>query len=420
MTRTAAVIGGGPAGLMAAEVLGRAGVAVTLYDRMPSVGRKLLIAGRGGLNLTHAEPLPSFLSRYGAVRAWLEPIIAAFPPEALVAWANGLGQPTFVGSSSRVFPVAMKSSPLLRAWLRRLEEFGVRLRARHRWAGWGAEGGLRFETPDGMVSERAAVTVLALGGASWPRLGSDAGWTGLLPGLVTPFRPANCAFLVDWSAHFRMRFAGRPLKRLAVRFGEDVVRGEAVITAGGLEGGVMYALSGRLRDAIEAQGAATIHVDLRPDLSLAALADRLGGPRRSQSLANTFRKQAGLPPEAIGLVQEALHGGADPDDLAGLIKALPIRLLAPAAIERAISSAGGVRRDALDAALMLRTRPGVFACGEMLDWEAPTGGYLLQACLSTAVAAANGAEAWLAASGAEAWSGADGAEASLAASGEGA
>ena len=394
-TTQIAIIGAGPAGLMAAEVLARAGVLVTIYDQMPSVGRKLLMAGRGGLNLTHAEPLPVFLSRYGAARGWLEPLIAGFPPEALIAWCNGLGQPTFTGSSARVFPTSMKASPLLRAWLRRLADLGIAFRVRHRWAGWDSDGGLRFEARDGGVNDHPAVTILALGGASWPRLGSDAGWTAFLPGLLTPFQPANCGFLVDWSPHFRDRFAGRPLKRLAIRFGAEIVRGEAMVTESGLEGGIIYALSGRLRDAIQAEGSAVINVDLRPDLSLSALEDRLGGPRRSQSLANTLRKQAGLPPEAIGLVQEALHNGAKGDNLPGLIKSLPIRLVAAAPIGRAISSAGGLRTDVLDASLMLLNHPGVFAAGEMLDWEAPTGGYLLQACFSTGVAAANGALAWL-------------------------
>jgi uncharacterized flavoprotein (TIGR03862 family) len=397
MTRTAAVIGGGPAGLMAAEVLARAGVPVTVYDQMHSVGRKLLMAGRGGLNLTHAEPLSVFLSRYGAARTWLGPIITAFPPEALVHWCEGLGQKTFVGSSTRVFPVAMKASPLLRAWLRSLTELGVQFRPRHRWRGWNADGGLRFNDD---VADHPAVTILALGGASWPRLGSDAGWADYLPGLLHPFRPSNCGFTVDWSPHFQARFAGRPLKRLAIRFGADTVRGEAIVTATGLEGGAIYTLSARLRDAIEAEGSATILIDLRPDLSQAVLRDRLGGPRRGQSLSNALRKQAGLAPEAIGLVQEALHQGigherADPADLPALIKALPVHLLATAPIARAISCAGGLRRDALDQTLMLRDRPGVFAAGEMLDWEAPTGGYLLQACFSTGVAAANGALAWL-------------------------
>ena len=396
MTQTAAVIGGGPAGLMAAEMLAQGGLRVTVYDQMPSVGRKLLMAGRGGLNLTHAEPMPAFLSHYGPARAWLEPVITAFPPEALIAWCQDLGQPIFIGSSARVFPASMKASPLLRAWLRRLGELSVTFRVRHRWAGWDAVGNLCFDTPSGMVDDRPDVTVLALGGASWPRLGSNAGWIRYLPGLLTPFQPANCGFLVDWSVHFRTRFAGRPLKRLAVRFGPDIVRGEAMITEAGIEGGIVYALSARLRDAIGAEGSATINLDLRPDIPEAVLQDRLGGPRGGQSLANTLRKQAGLAPEAIGLVQEALHRGVPPNNLPRLIKSLPIRLIAPAPIERAISSAGGLRADSLNASLMLREQPGVFAAGEMLDWEAPTGGYLLQACFSSGVAAANGALAWLA------------------------
>jgi uncharacterized flavoprotein (TIGR03862 family) len=318
-------------------------------------------------------------------------MIRVFPPEALIAWCHGLGQPTFVGSSGRVFPTAMKASPLLRAWLQRLDDLGVRLRLRQRWTGWDAGGALRFET-GGLV--RADVTILACGGASWPRLGSDAAWVVHLPGAVAPFRPANCGFVVGWSQTLRARFAGTPLKRIAIRFRGVVVRGEAVITETGLEGGAIYALSGRLRDAIAAEGAATIELDLRPDLDQATLADRLGGPRRGQSLANVLRRQAGLPPNAIGLVQEALHAGVACNDLAALIKCLTLRLLAPAPAG-AISSAGGLRRDALTPDLMLTERPGVFAAGEMLDWEAPTGGYLLQACFSTGVAAARGALAWL-------------------------
>ncbi len=380
---------------MAAEILAQAGLAVTIYDQMPSIGRKLLMAGRGGLNLTHAEPMPVFLSRYGSAVAWIEPFIAAFPPEALIAWCNGLGQPTFTGSSARVFPTAMKSSPLLRAWMRRLGDLGVQSRVRHRWTGWDYDGSLCFATPFDTVRDRPDVTILAMGGASWPRLGSDAGWVPTLSDLVTPFQPANCGFLVDWSPHLRARFAGHPLKRLAMTFRGETVRGEAVITETGIEGGIIYALSGRLRDAIQTEGAATPHLDLRPDLSHAELDKRLGGPRRSQSLANTLRKQAGLTPEAIGLVQEALHNGSSTDNLPALIKALPIRLTAAAPIARAISSAGGMRFEFLDDHLMLRHRPGVFAAGEMLDWEAPTGGYLLQACFSTGVAAANGALAWL-------------------------
>ncbi len=387
----AAVIGGGPAGLMAAEVLASAGVGVTLFDRMPSVGRKFLLAGRGGLNLTHTEPLEAFLNRYGAARPWLEPAIRAFPPDALMAWCEGLGQPVFTGTSGRVFPRAMKASPLLRAWLLRLGSLGVTFRLNNRWIGWSADGSLLFDTG---CSVRPAVTILALGGGSWPRLGSDGGWTSLFPGLVAPLRPSNCGFTVNWSDHFRTRFAGQPLKRVAIRFGTAITRGEAMVVAGGIEGGAIYALSAAVRDGIEAQGSATIRLDLRPDLSAAVLLQRLSAPRRGQSLATFLRKQAGLSPVAIGLIQDALRAGGG-DDLACLIKALPLVLLAPRPIERAISSAGGLRRDALDSRFMLRDRPGVFAAGEMLDWEAPTGGYLLQASLGTGVAAAKAALAWM-------------------------
>ncbi|TCZ62977.1 BaiN/RdsA family NAD(P)/FAD-dependent oxidoreductase [Roseicella aquatilis] len=393
-TPMVAVIGAGPAGLMAAEVAAQGGAAVTVLDRMPSPARKLLIAGRGGLNLTHSEPLPDFLGRYGAARSRLAPSIEAFPPAALIAWAEGLGQETFVGTSGRVFPRAMKASPLLRAWLARLAGLGVALRPRHRWLGWEA-GALVFEAPEGpggaTIRLRPAATVLALGGASWPRLGSDGAWTGLLEG-VAPLRPANCGFRIAWSEHLRTRFAGTPLKRIALSFGGATVRGEAVLTAAGIEGGAVYALSAALREAIAASGPATLHLDLRPDVEAAALAARLDGPRGGLSLANHLRR-AGLPPVAIGLVQEALHAGATAP-LSRLVKALPLRLEAPMGLDRAISSAGGLRWEEVDEHLMLRRRPGVFACGEMLDWEAPTGGYLLQACFATGVAAGRAALAW--------------------------
>jgi uncharacterized flavoprotein (TIGR03862 family) len=389
-----AVIGAGPAGLMAAESLSGHG-AVTVFDRMPSPGRKFLMAGRGGLNLTHSEALPALLARYGAAHPMLASAIAAFPPSALVAWAEGLGQETFVGSSGRVFPRAMKASPLLRAWLGRLAGRGVAFRLRHAWRGWEADGALRFEGPDGLVAVPAAATVLALGGASWPRLGSDGAWPALLPGTpVAPWRPANMGFVVGWSERFRARFAGVPLKRVALRFGASVVPGEAMVTARGLEGGAVYALSAALREAIAQDGTAVLRIDLRPDLSDAALAAKLRADRGSRSLSNHLRVVAGLSPVAIGLVQEALHGGAEAE-LARLIKAVPVTLLAAAPIDRAISSAGGLAWEGLDSRFMLRGRPGVFAAGEMLDWEAPTGGYLLQGCFSTAVAAAQGALAWL-------------------------
>lgn len=390
-----AVIGAGPAGLMAAETLAGSGCAVTLFERMPSPGRKLLMAGRGGLNLTHEGTLEAFLDRYGAARPALEAAIRAFPPEALREWCAALGVETFVGSSGRVFPEGLKATPLLRAWLRRLAGQGVELRARTAWQGWDAQGALRFAGPEGAFELRPAATVLALGGASWPRLGADGQWPALLDGVaVAPWQPANCGFRIAWSEVLRTRFAGTPLKRIALGFRGRWVRGEAVITEAGIEGGAVYALAAPLREAINAGEEAVAILDLRPDLDRAVLATRLAGPRGGASLSTFLRKRAGLSPVAIGLVQEALHGGAN-GDLAGLIKALPLRLLAPAPLERAISSAGGLELGELDAGFMLRARPGVFAAGEMLDWEAPTGGYLLTACLATGRAAALGAAQWL-------------------------
>ena len=379
-----AVIGAGPAGLIAAETLAQAGRKVVIFDQMAQPARKFLLAGRGGLNLTHSEPLERFLTHYGAAAEALRPAIEGFPPAALIAWCEGLGQGVFTGSSGRVFPRAMKASPLVRAWLARLEALGVTWRRRHRWMGWDADGALRFAAPEGEVSFPAEATVLALGGASWPRLGSDGGWAGLLAD-VAPFRPSNMGFDVDWSAHFSERFQGSPLKRVALSFAGETRRGEAMITRGGIEGGVVYALSGPLRDAIARDGSALFHMDLRPDLDQAALAARLSG--RGMSLSNQLRKQAGLSPVAVGLVQEVRHAG-DATSLPQLIKALPLRLTGVQGLERAISSAGGLRFGAVDAHLMLHARRGVFVAGEMLDWEAPTGGYLLQACFSTGVAAA--------------------------------
>ena len=382
--RVATVIGAGPAGLMAAERLALGGVAVTVFDRMPSPARKLLMAGVGGLNITHDESLPALLARYGTAADWLAPAIRAFPPASLRAWCAELGQPTFVGSSGRVFPVAMKASPLLRAWLGRLERLDVQFRLRHRWLGWDESGGLRFDPP--AVPPRGA-TILALGGASWPRLGSDGAWTAAMPpGTVKALRPANCGFVVPWSVHFRTRFSGTPLKRIAVSHGGRCVPGDATITTHGVEGGPFYALGAALRDAIDASGAAAVSLDLRPDLSIEALAQRLAAPRRGQSTSNFLRKAAGLSPVAIGLLREC---PALDQDLARSIKRLEIRLTATSGLARAISTAGGVR---LDAALP----DGVFAAGEMLDWEAPTGGYLLQASLSTGYAAGEAALAWLA------------------------
>jgi uncharacterized flavoprotein (TIGR03862 family) len=386
---------------MAAEVLAGAGVAVTLYERMPSLGRKFLLAGRGGLNLTHSEALPQFLERYREGEPHLRAAIGALPPDALRAWCEGLGQPTFVGSSGRVFPKAMKASPLLRAWLRRLAGQGVVFELRHRWIGWDGQGALQFETPHGPVSVRHDAVVLALGGASWPRLGSDGAWAEFLrdAGLaVTPLSPANCGFVVAWSDRFRDRFEGAPLKRVALSFGGRTVRGEAVVTRQGLEGGAVYALSAPLRDTIAANEEAVLHIALRPDLGEADLQRRIEAPRHKQSLATFLRKAIGLSPVAIGLLHEASQGGLAAlaaGELATLVNAVPIQLTGVAPLTRAISTAGGVAFAALDDAFMLHQRPGVFIAGEMLDWEAPTGGYLLQASFATGAAAARGAIAWL-------------------------
>lgn len=391
---TIAVIGAGPAGLMAAEILSAAGLGVTVYERMPTPGRKLLIAGRGGLNLTHSEPFDRFVTRYGAASSRLTPILEAFPPSALIAWAEGLGQEVFVGSSGRVFPKALKASPLLRAWLARLAAQGVSLRTRHEWLGWDESGGLIFRDADAATaSARADVTILALGGASWPKLGSDGGWAAILArrGVnIRPFRPANCGFTIEWSDSFRDRFEGVPLKNIALGFAGQVSRGEAMITRSGIEGGAVYALSAVLRDQIAAAGRANLEIDLRPDLSPAQIAAKLKRQRSGQSTAQTLRKALRLSPLAINLMREA-HGIAlpgDPDALAARIKSVVLTLTGTGPMDRAISTAGGVDFAALDESLMLRDVPGIYAAGEMLDWEAPTGGYLLQACFATGVAVA--------------------------------
>jgi len=395
--RQAHVIGAGPAGLMAAERVAQAGLQVVLHERMPSVARKFLMAGRGGLNLTHSEPLERFLTRYGPTRATAGEWIAAFTPADLVAWAEGLGQPTFVGTSGRVFPRAMKASPLLRAWLARLADLGVEMRTRSRWTGW-RDGTLAFETPDGERLERPDAVVLALGGASWPRLGSDGGWTGWLEAAgveVAPFRPANAGFDIGWSALFRDRFAGQPLKGIGLSHAGRTVRGEAMIAGYGIEGGAVYALSAALRQAIETDGRAVLSLDLKPDLSVDQIAQRLAQPRGKDSVSNHLRKRTGLAPVAVALLREAGPLPDMPEALAARIKAAPLTLTGVQGLERAISSAGGVTLDAVDQRLMLKARPGVFVAGEMLDWEAPTGGYLLQASFASGVAAARGVIDWL-------------------------
>jgi hypothetical protein len=390
---------------MAAEVLARGGAKVTVYDRMPSVGRKFLLAGRGGLNLTHSEDLARLLGRYGEAEPRLRPAIQAFSPAQLRAWCEALGQPTFVGSSGRVFPKAMKASPLLRAWLRRLDREGVAFALRHHWGGWDDDGRLLFTNAQGSVAVRADAAVLALGGASWPRLGSDGDWVAALAkaGIAAaPLRPANCGFVVLWSDVFRSRFEGQPLKRIELSFGGRAVRGEALVTQAGLEGGGVYALSAPLRDAIGACGHAMLQIDLRPDSSRTDLERRLGAARGKQSLATFLRKTAKLSPVAIGLLREASVSssqqlsGLTPTALATLIKAVPVRLTGVAPITRAISTAGGVGFGEVDERYMLRRRPGTFVAGEMLDWEAPTGGYLLQAAVATGAAAGHGALQWLA------------------------
>ncbi|MER2604503.1 MAG: TIGR03862 family flavoprotein [Siculibacillus sp.] len=393
--RDVIVVGGGPAGLMAAEVAAEAGLSVTVVDHMPTVGRKLLMAGRGGLNLTHSESRDRFIGRYGRASPRLAAAIDAFPPDALRAFAHDLGEETFVGTSGRVFPCSFKASPLLRAWLARLDRLGVTRRTRLRWIGF-EEGQPLFRDAEGRAERLACrALVLALGGASWPRLGSDGAWTEILERegvAVAPLRPTNCGFAVSWSEVFRARFEGQPLKRLAVRFADHVSIGEAMITADGLEGGAVYGLSAPLREAIEASGPIEIRIDLKPGMTVEELETALTGGRKGDSLANRLRKGAGLPPAAIGLMREAGGGGlpATPAELARLIKDVPVRVEAARPLERAISSAGGVLLDEMTTDYMLRRLPGVFVAGEMLDWEAPTGGFLLQACFATGRAAGAG------------------------------
>jgi len=376
-----AIIGAGPAGLMAAEVLSASGVRVDLYDRMPSPARKFLMAGRGGLNLTHSEPFERFVQRYGKAAPHLRPALDGFPPKALRDWADGLGAETFTGTSGRVFPKAMKASPLLRAWLARLQAQGVTLHSRHDWLGWDA-GQLVFAAPIGRLYVKPDATLLALGGASWPRLGGDGGWAGLLTARgveVAGLQPANAGFQVAWSEPFTARFAGTPLKNIALRIQGRDVKGEVMLTRYGLEGGAVYALGAPLRDAIARDGHASLILDLRPDLNAGQVLSKLGRASVKDSLSNRLRKTLNLTPAAIALMHETR---------ATDVKAVPVRLTAMQGLDRAISTAGGIRLDAITPEYELKALPGVYAIGEMLDWEAPTGGYLLQACFSTAVAAA--------------------------------
>ena len=399
------MIGGGPAGLMAAEVLSDSGLRVEVFDAMPSVARKFLLAGRGGLNLTHAEAPEQFVARYGARRDEIGRWLAAFGPQQLRDWAHALGIATFVGSSGRVFPQEMKAAPLLRAWLHRLRGAGVRFHARHRWLGCDAQGSLRFATPAGELKVRADATVLALGGGSWARLGSDGAWVPLLAArgvAVRALRPANCGFNMAWSEHLRQRFAGEPVKNVSAAFvaadGTTIRRaGEFLITADGVEGNLIYALSAPLRDGIEASGSATLHIDLVPERELQRLNHDLAHPRGRDSLANHLRRRAGIAGVKAALLYECASADdlASPARLAAMLKSLPLRLVSPRPLDEAISSAGGVDFAALDGNLMLRAMPGIFCAGEMLDWEAPTGGYLLTACFASGRAAARGVLRWM-------------------------
>ncbi|QDG79278.1 TIGR03862 family flavoprotein [Labrenzia sp. PHM005] len=393
------IIGAGPAGLFAAEHLSAAGLGVTIIDRMPSPARKFLMAGRGGLNITHSEPLETFLGRYREAEPFLQPMISAFPPSALVEWCNGLGEETFVGTSGRVFPKAMKASPLLRAWLRRLDQQGVKLLPRRTFCGFNSEG-LPHIQEDNSVPRAfpARAVLLALGGASWPKLGSNAAW---VPSLrendieVHDFQPANCGFQVAWCDFIKDRFAGHPLKRIRISCGKASVLGEAVLSDKGLEGGAIYALSAEIRSRLNQQETAEIAIDLRPQLSTVKLTEKLKRPKGKQSISTFLKKAVGLRAAELSLLREAGALPASPEDLAQRIKAVPILCQAPYSIDRAISSAGGIALSEVDANLMLKQQPGIFAAGEMLDWEAPTGGYLLQACFATGLAAAKGIRAYL-------------------------
>ncbi len=390
------IIGAGPTGLMAAEVLAQKGCAVAVYEHMASPARKFLMAGRGGLNLTHSEALNNFLRRYGAAQSVLEPVIRAFPPEALRRWCEDLKQPTFIGTSGRVFPKALKASPLLRAWLQRLATLGVAFHTRRRWKGWDREGALVFEAPFGKTEKvKADAVLLALGGASWPKLGSDGSWTAILKNesiTVNTLRSANCGFEVAWSSHLK-KFEGQPLKPVAITFNGHTVQAEAMITAKGIEGGAVYSLSSAIRTALESGVPVVLSLDLRPGISPEQLRVKFARPRGRESLS-TYLKALGFSKLGIALLQEAAHRGGTKlettDDIIRAIKHLPLPVTKPFPIARAISSAGGIALDEINAHFMLNKKPGVFVAGEMLDWEAPTGGYLLQACFSTAQAAARG------------------------------
>ena len=394
--RRVAIIGGGPAGLMAAEQIAAVdGLQVDVFDAMPSVGRKFLMAGKGGMNITHSEARPAFVGRYGARAGEIGRLLDAFGPEQLRDWMHGLGVDSFVGTSGRVFPTEMKAAPLLRAWLHRLRGQGVHFHVRHRWLGWAADGALRFATPAGDREVRADAVVLALGGGSWAKLGSDGAWVAPLAARgidIAPLKPANCGFDVAWSEHFRQRFAGQPVKPVVASVAGQRQQGEFNVTASGIEGGLIYALSAPLRDALERDGRAALTLDLTPGRTLERLTADLSQPRGRDSLANHLRRRVGLEGVKAGLLRELLPAEAltEANTLAAAIKALPLPVVATRPIDEAISTAGGVRFEALDETLMLRNLPGTFCAGEMLDWEAPTGGYLLTACFASGRAAGRG------------------------------
>ena len=408
LTRSATVVGGGPAGLMAAEVLATAGIAVTVYDHMPSVGRKLLLAGRSGLNITHHEPIETMLARYHTGGDRLAAAIADFGTTDIRAWCASLGEPTFVGSTGQVFPESWRATPLLRAWIGRLQQLGVSIEVRRRWLGWAlADGRIDPHRPvftaldGGIEAVHSDISVLALGGASWPRVGSDGGWVPVLRAAgvgVNELRPANCGMRIEWTTHFAERFAGTPLKNIAIVVGGVAVRGEAMITRTGIEGGPVYMQSAPIRGALDRDGRCAMTVDLQPDLTIDQVRDRLARARPKDTMATLLRRTIALTPVAVSLLREATTNRipTDPVELAGLVKAVPLTIAATMPIDRAISSAGGIALAEVDDRFMLRCVPGTFVAGEMLDWDAPTGGYLLQASFSTAVAAARGALAWLA------------------------
>jgi hypothetical protein len=404
MEKSVAIVGGGPAGLMAAEVISAGGVKVDVYDSMPSLGRKFLMAGKSGLNLTHSEPFEQFVSRYGKRRAQIEPMLRRFGPEELRDWSHDLGIETYVGTSRRVFPVGMKASPLLRAWLRRLEASNVEVHLRHRWKGQiaaGAEGvTLQCSSPAGNVTVNANGAVLALGGGSWARLGSDGAWVPWLRNAgvqVEPLRPSNSGFDVAWSEHFRERFQGQPVKSVVLSFDSFRQQGEFIITKEGVEGGLIYSASALLRDEIEASGRAVMMLDLAPDRSHEWIAERLSRPRGSRTMASHLEKMLGVKGVKAGLLREFVprEDFASVNALAHFIKNLPVPLIATRPLDEAISSAGGVTFESLDEYLMLRSMPGIFCAGEMLDWEAPTGGYLLTACFASGFTAGHGVLNWL-------------------------